>query len=114
MTATVVPTRATCALAARMIETARKEDHSGADAAILFLDELHPDQSAALVALLCDAAAGRAFNVPGRVVAPGECADCRKDVREKQTWRGLCRNCYDRHRYAQTLGQFATKEGVAA
>jgi len=61
MSATVVPTRATAALAAAMITTARREG-SGAEAVILHLDHCHPEQVAALMALVLDAALGRRGN----------------------------------------------------
>jgi hypothetical protein len=85
-----------------MIETARREDHSGADAAILHLDDLFPDQYAALVALLCDAAA--------RTLVDG-CEDCGGELGHGAA-RGLCRRCYDRHHKAGTLGRYATKRKV--
>jgi len=103
MSVTVVPTRATAALAVRMVATARREG-SGAEAAILHLDDTSPDQIAALVACLLDIAAGR--DRPRMAPAPDRCGDCETPVAGRQTWRGLCRACYDRHRYAGTVNQF--------
>lgn len=102
---TVVPTRATARLAATMMATARREE-SGAEAAILHLDDLWPDQYPALVGLLLDAAVGRIVEVP-ELRTPDNCPACEVSHEGAQSWRGLCRSCYDRHRYAGTLDQFA-------
>jgi hypothetical protein len=101
---TVVPTRATVVLAHRLLTATVRED-SGAEAAILHLDELWPDQYAALVGLLLDAANGKVIAPPERRRAT-HCHDCNLE-HVGHSWRGLCKRCYDRHRNAGTLGQFA-------
>ena len=82
MTSTVVPTRSTGLLASAMIATARREG-SGAEAVILHLDDVAPEQMAALVGLLLDA------------------ASCAVACRECLQWRpicakGMCSTCYQR------------------
>ena len=104
---TVVPTRATAVLAATMIATARREG-SGAESAILHLDDVWPGQVAALVGLLVDAAAGMPIIAPDAVAAcPDRCPDCgERHAGTGPVRRGLCDTCYQRNRYQRTLGQF--------
>jgi len=101
---TVVPTKATAVLAAAMIATARREG-SGAEAVILHYDDCYPDQVAALIGCLLDAATGRVINTPPRPESPTHCRDC-GDEHEGPSRRGLCPRCYWRHQNAGTLAQF--------
>ena len=104
---TVVPTRATAVLAATMIATARREG-SGAEAAILHLDQLAPGQCAALVGLLLAVAAEMPMTVIVEARAPAveHCLDCGAGDDGRPRRRGLCDTCYQRHYYRQTLWQF--------
>jgi hypothetical protein len=91
---TVVPTRATARLAAAMIRTAIREE-SGAEAAILHLDDLFPDQYAALVGLLLDAASDGAMQTPDSPPRrqPRACDTCKDTTMELV--KGKCRRCYE-------------------
>jgi len=107
MSATVVPNRETIALAHRLLAATVRED-CGAEAAILHLDALQPDQWPALVGLLLDAAHGKTIAPPERLRA-SSCRDCEREHAGRPSWHGLCRSCYDRHRYAGTLSQFQAR-----
>ena len=124
MTSSVVPTRATAVLAATMIATARREG-SGAEAVILHLDDLFPDQYVALVGLLLNAVAEALPRpAPLRLEPPkpkvrsdekrrrrGACAAC--DVDRPLQARGLCSTCYQRHRYRDELDRFPSAREVS-
>lgn len=107
---TVVPTWETRRAAAAAITRARRDD--GFAAALEFIPKVAPDQRVAFVAVLLQACKNSAV---ATTIEPSSalggfprtvCRDCCGDRTQSVGGRGLCRSCYDHHRYAGTLSQF--------
>jgi len=112
----VVPTEHTRDLARTMIKTARQE--TGADAVIAHLDNVRWDQIPALVGILLGALNMAAANTPTNPERPPiDFVDgCRACYRTDQGihGRGLCRNCYARHKNAGTLDRYPPLQRATA
>lgn len=100
----IVPTPATARIAKLAIADARRK--SSGDSVLRWLPEVDPDQQPAFLGLVLKVAATTPARFIEKAIRQGAaCLDC-GGGRDVQSSRGLCKPCYDHHRYAGTLEEF--------